>query len=117
VNRATAKPLVIAVTGFTSVITLILWFISFMEFDQLSRFGERPLSLPPFGHVLHVLYHPSWLLPVSAAVFGRRLLSTEQPPDSAVSRYCSFFVLAASIWALIAVFGLYSIYAMHHHFL
>ena len=116
-NRATAKPLVIAVTGFTAVITLLLWVISAMEFDQLSRHGERPLSLPPFGHILHILYHPSCLLPVLAAVAGWRILSTEEPLDRAVSRYCSCFVLAASIWAFIAVFGLYSMYAMRHHFL
>ena len=114
-SRATAKPLVIAVTGFTSVITLILWFISGMEFEQLNRHGDRPLHLPLFGHVLRALYHPSWLLPVAAGVFGKRLLSTEEPSDSAVSRYCSYFVLAASIWAFIAVFGLYCMYAAHHH--
>jgi len=57
--RATAKPLVIAVISFTSVITLILWFISGIEFEQLNPHGERPLLLPLFGHVLRALYHPS----------------------------------------------------------
>ncbi len=86
-----------------------------MEFDQLNRFGERPLSLPPFGHVLHTFTYPSWLLPAAAVVYGWRLLRAEEPSCPAVSRYCSYFVLASVIWALIAVFGLYSMYAMRHH--
>ncbi len=102
-------------TGFASIVTLVFWFISFMEFDQVARFGERPLSLPPLGYILHALYYPSWLLPASAAVIGWRLLRTEGLSAAAVSRYCSYFVLATLIWAFIGIAGLYSMHAANHH--
>lgn len=116
-NRATAKPLIISVNGLAILFVLVLWFISFMEFDQLEHYGPRPIILPLFGHVLYALFHFSWLLPLSAAVVGWRLLRHEEPSDTAVSRYCGYFVLAVCIWAFVAVLGLYSMYAMYHHLL
>lgn len=116
-SRATAKPLIISVTGFVTLLVLILWAISFEELNQLEHYGERPLSLPPFGYILHALYHFSWLLPFFATIGGVRLLRHEEPSNTAVARYCGYFVLAVCLWAFFAIIGLYSLYAMHHHVL
>jgi len=114
VNRSTVKLIVIAVTGFTALLVFAIWFISLMEFEQLKRAGERPLSLPTLGRVLLVLHHPSWLLPAAAALTGCLLLRTDEPSPRTVSRYCGYFSFALVVWTLVSLLGLYSLYTMPH---
>ncbi len=105
-DRSVAKPLVIAVTGFATLVVFISWLIAGCEIGQFKHHEHR-FGLPPIVQFVDAILHFSWLIPLAAGVIGARLLRHETPSATAISRYGAGFFLATCAWAVLIILTLF----------
>lgn len=107
-DRTVAKPLVIGITGFATLVVFISWLVAGCEISQFKHHEHR-FGMPLIVQFVDAILHFGWLVPLTAGVIGTRLLRHEIPSATAISRYCVSFFLASCAWAVLLILALFAL--------